>query len=404
MGICGSKMVKKTFFDLKYWRLSYQNTSKNRSKLRSLSKSEIKELDNLELIKELYKDPGLYKESTDFIKKNRYSNLVVFGMGGSSLGTKAIFEASNYSKKSKKNLHIVNNIDGESFEKFFKEIKIKDSFLIFVSKSGDTIEIKNLVKETFKKISEKKVNHHKQVLFITESRESFLHKFARAKKVQTFYINENLGGRFSALSPSSMIPCELAGINSQEILIGAKDTYDKLKTLKFTPVIKLANFYYNNYLDGRDISVLMPYKDNLNSFGEWFMQLWGESLGKQRQNKKNIGLTPINYLGPRDQHSQMQLVLDGPKNKTITFITVRKSQESNKRLESLALLEQAATLEATKERKIPSVKFEIKKLDGPTLGSIFLVFQLTVILLARNLNINPFNQPAVELIKKRLES
>jgi glucose-6-phosphate isomerase len=100
----------------------------------------------------------------------------------------------------------------------------------------------------------------------------------------------------------------------------------------------------------------------------------------------------------------MQLVLDGPKNKTITFITVRKSQESNKRLESLALLEQAATLEATKERKIPSVKFEIKKLDGPTLGSIFLVFQLTVILLARNLNINPFNQPAVELIKKRLES
>ena len=148
----------------------------------------------------------------------------------------------------------------------------------------------------------------------------------------------------------------------------------------------------------------MPYKDNLNSFGEWFMQLWGESLGKQGGSRKNIGLTPINYLGPRDQHSQMQLVLDGPKNKTITFITVRKSQVSNKRLESLALLEQSATFEATKERKIPSVKFETRRLDGPALGSIFLIFQLTAILLAKNLNINPFDQPAVELIKKRLKS
>jgi len=388
----------------KYWGFSYRNTWKNHSKLRSLSKSAIKELDNLELIKEIYNEPRQYKKLTDFIKKNPYSNLVVFGMGGSSLGTKAIFEALNYSKKGKKNLHIINNVDGDSFEKLFKEIKIKDSFFIFVSKSGDTIEIKNLVKETFKKISEKKVNHQKRVLFITEFRESFLDKFGRAKKVPTFYINKNLGGRFSVLSPSSMIPCELAGINSREILTGAKDTYERLRRERFISVTRLANFYYNNYLDGKNISIVMPYKDNLNSFGEWFMQLWGESLGKQGESRKNIGLTPINYLGPRDQHSQMQLVLDGPKNKTITFITVRKSQVSNKRLENLALLEQSATFEATKERKIPSVKFETRRLDGPALGSIFLIFQLTAILLAKNLNINPFDQPAVELIKKRLKS
>ena len=201
-----------------------------------------------------------------------------------------------------------------------------------------------------------------------------------------------------------MIPCELAGINSREILTGAKDTYEKLRRERFISVTRLANFYYNNYLDGKSISIVMPYKDNLNSFGEWFMQLWGESLGKQGASRKNIGLTPINYLGPRDQHSQMQLVLDGPKNKTITFITVRKSQVSNKRLENLALLEQSATFEATTERKIPSVKFETRRLDGPALGSIFLIFQLTAILLAKNLNINPFDQPAVELIKKRLKS
>ena len=100
----------------------------------------------------------------------------------------------------------------------------------------------------------------------------------------------------------------------------------------------------------------------------------------------------------------MQLVLDGPKNKTVTFITVSKSESANRNLEKLSLLEQEATSNAIKERGIPSIKFDIKTLNAPTLGSIFLIFQLTVILLAKNLKINPFNQPAVELIKKRLKS
>lgn len=141
----------------------------------------------------------------------------------------------------------------------------------------------------------------------------------------------------------------------------------------------------------------MLYKDFLDSFGEWFMQLWGESLGK-----KNIGLTPITYLGPRDQHSQLQLVLDGPKNKTVTFISVSKTAFGNKRLDALSQIEMNATLSACRKRKIPVTSFKMKDLTPESISSMIIILEITTILLAKKLNINPFNQPSVELIKKNI--
>ena len=400
-------MVEKNYFDLRYLKIIYQDFKKEYIKNKSildLSKADVEEIENLELIKEIHKNSHFNKEIIKKIKKRNYKNLVLFGMGGSSLGIKTIFEVLNHEEKTEKKFYLVDNVDGENFEKIFKKIKIKDSFFVFVSKSGNTIEIKNLLKETLKKIKEKKTNYSERILFVTENNKSFLNNFGKKENIETCHINKNLGGRFSVLSSVSIIPCELLEINWEEILKGAISTYKKLKAYKFTAILHLVAFYHCNYLQGRDISILMPYKDNLNSFGQWFMQLWGESLSKQRKDKKNIGLTPISYLGPKDQHSQMQLILDGPKNKTIAFITVSKSQGANRKLEKLSLLEQKATSDAIKERGVPSIKFDIKKLDAPTLGSIFLIFQLTTILLAKSLKINPFNQPAVELIKKRLKN
>jgi len=407
VGICSSEMVGENYFNLRYLKIISQDSKKKSIKEESVlnfSKVNIEEIENLELIKEIFKDSHFNKEIIKKIKKIKYKNLILFGMGGSSLGIKTIFEGLDYQRKKKKKFYLVDNIDGENFEKIFKEIKIKDSFFIFVSKSGNTIEIKNLLKEALKKINKEKTNCSERILFITENNKSFLNNFAKKKNIKTCHINKNLGGRFSVLSSVSIIPCELLEMNWEEILKGAINTYKELKECEFTAVLYLASFYHQHYLQGRDISILMSYKDNLNAFGQWFMQLWGESLGKQRRDKKNIGLTPINYIGPKDQHSQMQLVLDGPKNKTVTFITVSKSESANRNLEKLSLLEQEATSNAIKERGIPSIKFDIKTLNAPTLGSIFLIFQLTVILLAKNLKINPFNQPAVELIKKRLKS
>ena len=407
MGISSSKMVEENYFDLKYLKIIYQDFEKEYIKNKSilnLSKADIEEIENLELVKEIRRNSHFNKEIIKKIKQRNYKNLILFGMGGSSLGIKTIFEALNHEEKTEKKFYLIDNVDGENFEKIFRKIKIKDSFFVFVSKSGNTIEIKNLLKETLKKINEKKTNSSERILFITENNESFLNNFGKKKNIEICHVNKNLGGRFSVLSSASIIPCELLDISWEEILKGATSTYAKLKSHKFTPVLCLVIFYYRNYLQGKDISVLMSYKDNLNSFGQWFVQLWGESLGKQSKDKKNIGLTPISCLGPKDQHSQMQLILDGPKNKTVTFITINKSQGANRKLEKLSLLEQEATSNTINERGIPSIKFDIKKLDAPTLGSIFLILQLTTILLAKNLKITPFNQPAVELIKKRLES
>ena len=169
--------------------------------------------------------------------------------------------------------------------------------------------------------------------------------------------------------------------------------------MNFLPILNLVNFHYVNYLLVRDISILMSYKDSLNSFGEWFMQLWGESLGK-----KNIGLTPISYIGPKDQHSQMQLVLDGPKNKTLTFVLIQSSLKGNNKLEELTANEYHATVDACTKRNIPVVSFQIERLTMKSLSSLIIIFELATILLAKQLKVNPFNQPGVELIKKKLKT
>ena len=137
-------------------------------------------------------------------------------------------------------------------------------------------------------------------------------------------------------------------------------------------------------------------------FGEWFMQLWGESLGKISEDGVSAGLTPIRYLGPKDQHSQMQLILDGPKDKTLTVLSIKNNKKGNSELNRSALKEKDATVKALNIKKIPCVEIEINKLSEESLGSLLIVFQLTTIILAKKMKVNPFNQPAVELIKKNL--
>ena len=130
------------------------------------------------------------------------------------------------------------------------------------------------------------------------------------------------------------------------------------------------------------------------------MQLWGESLGKIKSDGSNIGLTPIKYLGPKDQHSQMQLALDGPKDKTFTFISLKNKSIFG----SLVNKEKSATIEALNKRGVPNIEFRLGSLSEESIGSLFLIFELTTIMLAKKLKINPFNQPAVELIKKNLKN
>ena len=146
----------------------------------------------------------------------------------------------------------------------------------------------------------------------------------------------------------------------------------------------------------------MPYDNHLDSFSEWLMQLIGESIGKENLGGYSVGLTPIKYLGPKDQQSQMQLILDGPKDKVVFLLSSKKSNSINKSIDDANLLELNATEAALKEKYIPTLKMEIEDMSPADLGSLFIMFELIITLIGIRLGINPFDQPAVELIKKRL--
>ncbi len=364
------------------------------------SKKTIEEINRLEIIKEI---KGLNKINS-LLNKKKFKNkdLIFFGLGGSSLGIKTIVESLNHEDIFKNSIYIIDNVDGEYFGKIFSKINIKSTNFIFISKSGQTFEIKNLLTETLKKIKEKKIEISSCLYFITENNSGYLNTFGKKNNVETFHINPNIGGRFSVLSKSSLIACEMMDVNWKKIIIGAMSAYKKLYLNGFKEINYLSNFYYKHLGKNKTNTGLISYKNNLDSFGEWFMQLWGESLGKIRDDGLEMGLTPSRYLGPKDQHSQLQLILDGPKDKTITFISIKKSISGNKFLHRSALKEKNATLSALREKKVPYIELEIDFLDEKVLGELFLIFELTTIILAKKMKINPFDQPAVELIKKNL--
>ena len=360
----------------------------------------IKEINSLEIVKEI-KELDKIKS---LLNKKKFKNkdLVFFGLGGSSLGIKTIVESLNHEAKFKNSIYIVDNVDGEYFEEIFSKINIKSTNFIFVSKSGDTFEIKDLLSETLKKIKLKKIQINSCVYFITENNSGYLNKFAIRNNIETFHVNPNIGGRFSVLSKSSLIPCEMMNIKWKKIISGAIDCYESNYRNGFNHINYLSNFYYKNLLRNKSNTGLISYKNNLDSFGEWFMQLWGESLGKIRNDGIATGLTPSRYLGPKDQHSQLQLILDGPKDKTITFILVENSKSGNQILNKSALKGAFATYLALSERKVPNIELSMNLLNEEALGELFLIFELTTIVLAKKMKINPFDQPAVELIKENL--
>ena len=356
-----------------------------------------REYSNLEIINEI--SSSLKIKSFLDTKKIRFKNLIVFGLGGSSLGTKATFEALRF-PKNPKTVYIIDNLDSDNFERIFKKITIRESIFMFISKSGETFEIKNLLKETVKRIVAKNIKLSQRLIFLTEDNKSYLSKFGQKNNIPTYEVNKNLGGRFSVLSKSTFLPCELINLNWKKILNGAFNCYNELSNKDFVLINNLVEFYYRNYLKGKKITVMMPYTESLISFSEWFMQLGGESLGKIKSDGSNIGLTPIKYLGPKDQHSQMQLALDGPKDKTFTFISLKNKSIFG----SLVNKEKSATIEALNKRGVPNIEFRLGSLTEESIGSLFLIFELTTIMLAKKLKINPFNQPAVELIKKNLKN
>ena len=344
-----------------------------------------------EIIKSLTKD---YKNNFNKKTLKKFKNTLeyrVIGMGGSSLGAQAIYDFLNF--KIKKKFFFVDNLK-KNYSK-----KNKNHTNLVISKSGNTIETivnANLL------IKKKDRN-----IFITENKKNYLHILAERLKADIIHHNNYIGGRYSVLSEVGMLPAELMGLNVNNFkqlnnLIKNKSFFNALISNVSSTLYFIKNKKFN--------SVIINYDEKSENLLKWYQQLIAESLGKQ-----NKGLLPIISSMPKDNHSVMQLYLDGFKNNFFTFFYVNEHKSEklnnsqilstkdylkNKNLQDIIFAQKKATENVFNKKNIPFRSFEIKKRNEKTLGELFCFFILETILIGKSLNLNPYDQPAVELIKQ----
>ena len=394
-------MLKKNYFFQKF-PFKSKSFNNNLRKTRKVFDSLKVDLNNFDipLMQSYEKNYNLDFTQQTIKRFSKYKNIIIVGMGGSILGTKSIY--SFFKKKIKKKLFFFDSID-PSLHLEFKKIKnIKNSCFIIVSKSGNTIEtIANL------SIVYPKVKKGKKIVFITEMKDSALVSLANNLNAEIVEYKPFIGGRYSVMSEASMFPAALMGLKTSKF----KNLNKLIKNKNFKDAL-VKNVASILTLNNRGIknSVLLNYDTDLNDLGDWYQQLVGESLGKNGK-----GITPILSYGPKYHHSVLQLYLDGPKDKFFTFLNSTAKGENykiskslshknikflkNKNLNLINTAQINAVKSVFKIKKIPFREIIFNKKNEEELGNVFTFFVLETILLSRLMNINPFNQPAVEQVK-----
>ena len=391
---------KNIFFNNFYFQS--KKFDKNLKKTQKIFNSFQSDLKNFEIpLLECFEKDYTFDFTATTVKKfSKYKNIVVIGMGGSILGTKSIYSFLN--EKVKKKVFFFDNLD-ENLHLQLNKIKIlKDSCFIVVSKSGDTLEtIANL------SIIFSKSLFRNKLIFITEAKDNVLNNIAKKFNAEIIEHKDFIGGRYSVLSEVGMFPAALMGLNINKF----KNLKKLLKNKSFvSSLIRNVASIYSLNERGVKNSVILNYDSSLKDLSYWYQQLFAESLGKNGK-----GITPILSLVPKDNHSVFQLYLDGPKDKFFTFFSSSNGGNKykisskiipnnmkylkNKRLGYIIKAQCEATKNIFKLRNIPFRHFVFNKSNEEELGAIFTFFVLETILLARLMDTNPFDQPAVEQIK-----
>jgi glucose-6-phosphate isomerase len=325
------------------------------------------------------------------LKLKKYSNIRIIGMGGSALGAESIYNFLEH--KIKKKFYFINNLQSLS------KIPKKKFVNLIVSKSGNTLETISNVNIHIKK-------NQKNIL-ITENKKSYLFLLAKKLKAEIIHHNNFIGGRYSVLSEVGMLPAELMGLNEKNF----KQLNSLVKNKNFIKLlISSVNSTLHFIKKKKFNSIILNYDSRAENLFRWYQQLVAESLGK-----KGTGLFPIISNMPKDNHSLMQLYLDGPKNNFFTLFFTKESNSTkiinkeilashtyliNKNLNQIMLSQKLATEKVFTQKNIPFRSFEILERNEKTLGELFCFFILETILIGRALKINPYDQPSVELIKK----
>jgi len=377
-----------------------------------------------------YEQSEVIKEITDLAEeyKGKYDNFVVLGIGGSALGNIALQTAlndpyHNYKGGDYPRLFVPDNVDPARFQSLLEVLDLEKTMFNVISKSGGTAETMSQYliarQAVAKELGEDKLKEH---FIATTSQDSgYLIEIARREGYKTFFIPENVGGRFSVLTPVGLVSAAFCGIDLEELLAGAAYMDDICKTdqLWENPAYLNGVLQYLAYENGKPLSVMMPYVHALKDVADWYRQLWAESLGKEvdrEGNVVNVGPTPIKALGATDQHSQVQLYMEGPYDKVITFLEVEEygaeleipklyedipgvSYLGGHTLSELIKTEKNATELALTERGRLNVTVVLPEVNEFTMGQLIYMLELQTALVGELFNIDAFNQPGVELGK-----
>ena len=377
-------------------------------------------------------DESLHRQSTDFAARvhGRFDDVVVLGIGGSALGPIALRTAllapswnslSDEQRGGRPRLHVLDNVDPHTIGALLQRLTLERALFVVISKSGGTAETmaQYLVVRERLNASTKDAKEH--LVFVTDPAKGALRDIANAERIPALDIPPAVGGRFSVLTPVGILPAALVGIDTKALLAGAADLAGKSTgdDVRSNPAALFATLQYlGDTKLGRHIHVLMPYADPLRDLADWYVQLWAESLGKHRSpNDAGVGPTPLGALGATDQHSKVQLFMEGPPDKTVTFIAVRELGSDiviprlhsdvkelgylgGHRLGELLSIEQRATAGALARRGRPNMTIHVERVDAHHLGALFMLLEIATIYAGELYGVNPLNQPGVELGKQ----
>lgn len=350
----------------------------------------------------------------------RFHTIAVIGIGGSSLGIKAIERLLRPVTPNAKKIVYLENSDPVAVMQGIKEIDQFRTLFIVISKSGGTVETISIFKHVIDAF-ELTLDHSDQI-FIVSDEDSILSQFADEHHLRRFAIPSNVGGRFSVLSAVGIVPLTLAGFDTRSILEGGEGFLNRFWNRQEEHILQKA-VYYVTHAEQFPMNVIFGYSDSFEEFGKWVVQLWGESLGKRSRCGERVGLTPISLIGSVDQHSFLQLIVEGPLNKTVTFMHIEHSEEHLMIPElSLTHLEKTnfvnghsfnelinaqcgATLQSVLKSGVSSVdEIAWVKIDESSVGELILYFEVLTSLAGTLLEVNTYDQPGVEIGKKILEN
>lgn len=363
--------------------------------------------------------------------KGKFENILVLGIGGSALGGIAVTEAllkpfwnlltpeqrNNYPR-----IFFLDNIDPDTINGLLQVLDLKKTLVNVITKSGSTAETMSqfmIVKNILEK--ELGADYRNNIVATTDKKTGILRQISEQEGYKTFVVPDDVGGRFSVFSAVGLLPFAMLGLDIDAMVNGIKDMDLALKNTNINENIAAQNALIHFLMDtqkGKNLSVMMPYSSRLKYVSDWYVQLWAESLGKNKDNNGNdvnIGPTPIKALGATDQHSQIQLYNEGPNDKVINFIRVKEFDTTleipsifeytgigylgGKTINQLINAEADSTRVALSDYSRPTITITLDKVDAYNVAQLLYMLEVQTAIAGELYNINTFNQPGVEQAK-----